>query len=446
MRTNPLARGYRAPSLPRGGMTTLIILLENLMRKATTRTNRFVLASLGCLLVLLIVVGLGCRKQGGSTPEPNAPEPNTTAQSSTPPMIDPPAPTPAEPSPTVVTVNDEPVTEADVEDRLMYHIRTSRQLANYPPAFLNTIKAQLRPQVIQELVAHSLLVQEARAEGVDVTDDEALAALKERGAAQDPPVSVEQLKQMVESRGEDFEEVKADFKEGLVLTEFMEGKWAGKVDVNDAEAKAFYDENIKRFEEPEQIRASHILIRFARPADPNADPNEAKAEARAKAEDVLKQIKEGADFAELAKANPGDPLSAVNGGDLGFFPRGDMVPSFETAAFGLEPNAVSDLVESPYGYHIIKKTGHKDARTMPFEEARPIIITALESQKENAFVREYAESLKEKATIVYTPGNEPVPAMPTPMMTPAAPATSTPQTDQPAVSDDSAAVVDPNTN
>jgi parvulin-like peptidyl-prolyl isomerase len=311
---------------------------------------------------------------------------------------------------------------------------------------MNTIKAQLKPQVVQELVTHCLLVQESKTVGIELTDDEVLSALKERGAAQNPPVSIDELKKIVEDRGDNFEDLKADFKEGLVLTKFMEGKWAGRTDVNDSEAQVFYNEHPQSFEEPEMVRVSHILIRLPNPADSDADPNEAKAAAKAKAEEVLKQIREGGDFAELAKANPGDPLSAANGGDLGFFPRGEMVSSFETAAFGLEPNGISDLVESPYGYHIIKKTGHKDARTVPFEEAKPEIIAGLKSQKQNAFVREYAELLKEKATIVYTPGNEPAVAMPAPMITPAAPTTSTPQTDQPAVSEDNATVADPNMN
>jgi peptidyl-prolyl cis-trans isomerase C len=405
------------------------------MKEATTRTNRFVSASLGCLLVLLIVVGFACRKQEGPAPEPSTPEPSTAAQPQTPPTTETPAP-----SPTVVTVNGEPITEAQLEERITYHMRSSPQMANLPPQFMSTIKAQMRPRVLDAMISRSLLLQAAKEAGVTVTDAEVMATLEQRGAAQEPPISMEQLKQIIESRGGSFEQVKADFKEGLTLEKFMEGKMAGKTDVTDEEARARYDEEPARFEEPEQVRASHILIGHSASADPNSDPNKARAEG------LLKQIREGADFAELARANSIDRGSRVNGGDLGFFSRGDMVAPFEAAAFGLEPNAVSDLVESRYGYHIIKATGHKDARTVPFEEAKPILVAEVKDEKQSALVEAYVQSLKEKASIVYSPGSEPAAPMPAPMSVTPAPAASVPPSVPPTVPADSIAPAEPNTN
>lgn len=401
------------------------------MKTAATGIHRAAWASLGCVLALLVIVGSSCRKEGSPGPEPDAPEPNT-AQIQTAPPVETPAP--AEPSPVAVTVNGEPITEAQVDERIDYYLRSNPQTANMPPALLTQIKANIRGRMVDALVSQCLLNQEVRAAGVEVDDAEVMAAIEQRGAAQNPPVSVDQFKQIVEARGGDFEQVKDQFKEGMALERFMEPKLAGKTDVNDTEARVFYDENQGSFSEPEQVRASHILIGFSDPADPNADPNEAKAAAKAKAEDLLGQIKAGGDFAELAQTHSIDPGSAAKGGDLDFFTRGKMVAPFEETAFALEPNEVSDVVETQFGYHIIKATGHKDERTVPFEEAKATIVAQLKRQKQSQFVQEYLQSLKDKATIVYPPGSAAPAAVP-----------SAPQTPRPAARP-SATPDEPNTN
>ena len=127
-----------------------------------------------------------------------------------------------------------------------------------------------------------------------------------------------------------------------------------KIDVTENDANNYYSGNPKEFETPEQVKASHILI-ASDTSDTSVDPNDAKAKALAKAEQLLAQLKDGADFAELAKANSTCP-SASKGGDLGFFSKGDMVAPFEEAAFALEPGQLSDIVETKFGYHIIKRT------------------------------------------------------------------------------------------
>ncbi|RKY25347.1 MAG: hypothetical protein DRP62_01485 [Planctomycetota bacterium] len=120
----------------------------------------------------------------------------------------------------------------------------------------------------------------------------------------------------------------------------------------------------------------------------------------AKTRELLKQIKDGADFATLAKANSSCP-SAQKGGDLGFFSRGRMVPAFEKAAFELKVGQVSDIVETQFGYHIIKLTDRKDAVVKTFEQAKDDIIKMLAQKKQGELVKEYIDSLKAKANIAY---------------------------------------------
>ena len=134
----------------------------------------------------------------------------------------------------------------------------------------------------------------------------------------------------------------------------------------------YYNENIELYSTPEQIRASHILFKTAGKKDD---------EVKAKAEQVLKEVKAGGDFAALAKKYSEDEASAKQGGDLDFFPKGKMVPEFDEAAFKLNPGEVSDVVKTPTGFHIIKVTDKKPAATRPLDEVRPQIVDQLAWEK-----------------------------------------------------------------
>ena len=151
---------------------------------------------------------------------------------------------------------------------------------------------------------------------------------------------------------------------------------AKQVKVSDAEARDFYDQNRKRYEVPEQRRASHILIAVAKDAS-DAD----KAKAKAKADDVLAKVRANpADFAKLAKQYSDDPGSAANGGDLDFMGKGATVPPFEAAMFGLKEQQISDLVQTDFGYHIIELTAIKPAQVKPFEAVKPEIDAEIGKQ------------------------------------------------------------------
>ncbi len=158
------------------------------------------------------------------------------------------------------------------------------------------------------------------------------------------------------------------------------------IKVDDAEVKKFYDENTSKFQGNEQRRASHILIGFGVSATP-----EKKQEAKAKAEELLAIIKKDpSKFEALAVKNSQDPGSAIKGGDLGLFGRGAMVKPFEDTAFSLKVNQVSDLVESEYGYHIIKVTEIK-GESSDFNSLRPQVKAELMYQKAQTAFTEQAE-------------------------------------------------------
>ena len=148
-----------------------------------------------------------------------------------------------------------------------------------------------------------------------------------------------------------------------------------------------YNNNSEQYTTPEQVRASHILLKTEGKDD---------ASVKAKAEGLLKQARNGADFAELAKKNSEDEASAKNGGDLDYFGRGRMVPEFDQAVFAMQPGAISDLVKTQYGYHIIKLVDKKNATTRPLAEVRQQLNDQLAYQRAQAQAADLAQTLEKQ--------------------------------------------------
>jgi len=160
-----------------------------------------------------------------------------------------------------------------------------------------------------------------------------------------------------------------------------------KANVTQADIERAYNSNIEQYSTPEQIRASHILFKTEGKDD---------AAVKAKAEEVLKQAKAGADFAELAKKYSEDEASAKNGGDLDYFGKGKMVPEFEQVAFAMTPGQISDLVKTQYGYHIIKMSDKKPATTKTLQEVRQQIVDQLGYERAQAQAADLAQSLEKQ--------------------------------------------------
>jgi peptidyl-prolyl cis-trans isomerase D len=155
--------------------------------------------------------------------------------------------------------------------------------------------------------------------------------------------------------------------------------------VSRSEIERYYNNNVELYSTPEEVRASHILFK-----------TEGKDEAavKAKAEEVLKEARAGADFAELATKYSEDEASAKNGGDLDYFPRGRMVPEFDQVAFSLEPGQISDLVKTQYGFHIIKLTDKKSASNRTLDEVRQQVSDQLAWEKAQAKAEGLASKLE----------------------------------------------------
>jgi peptidyl-prolyl cis-trans isomerase D len=185
-----------------------------------------------------------------------------------------------------------------------------------------------------------------------------------------------------------FDAHKNDFKIGekrkirylLVDTDALRAKTV----VPPADVERAYNNSIEQYSTPEQIRASHILLKTEGKDD---------ATVKARAEELLKQARSGADFSELAKKNSEDEASAKNGGDLDYFGRGRMIPEFDQVAFSLQPGQTSDVVKTSYGYHIIKLVDKKPGTTKTLQEVRPQITEQLASERAQAQAADLAQTL-----------------------------------------------------
>ena len=153
-------------------------------------------------------------------------------------------------------------------------------------------------------------------------------------------------------------------KKNLVVLVADQAKIEASLNPSDADLMTAYNQNLANFRMPERVQARHILLMT------QGKPASDEPKIKAKAEDILKQLRAGADFAEMAKKNSDDTGSAAKGGDLGWVTRGQMVPEFEKATFSLKPGVISDLVKTQYGYHIIQVQAHEDARVKPFAEVK----------------------------------------------------------------------------
>jgi peptidyl-prolyl cis-trans isomerase C len=290
---------------------------------------------------------------------------------------------PAELPAVLARVNGEPVTRADF-DRLLKSI----EAGNGP------IPAAQRDEVLRgaldQLVTYTVMTQEAKARKIEVTDAEVEGRVKQM-QSQFP--SDAEFKKALAARSLSVDQLRADARTNMMISKMLDAEVAGAAAATEAEAREFYDKNPDKFTQGESARASHILIKV----EPNAD-DAVKKQAREKIDGILKRVHAGEDFAALAREHSQDG-SAPQGGDLGVFQRGQMVPAFDQAVFALEPGQVSGVVTTQFGHHVIKLAEKRGASTVPYEQVSPRIVEYLSGQKKQQRADTFVEEAKKKARI-----------------------------------------------
>ena len=249
---------------------------------------------------------------------------------------------------TVAVVNGSVITRADLDMEMsniqQQYLRNGEQLND----------SQIKKEALDNLVDIELLYQESQKKGIKI-DEQILRR--------------------------------------MTVQQFIDKQFIQKVTVSDKEIKAYYNSHPDYFKQPEKVQASHILIKVATGADKSQ-----KTEARKKIEKILKKLQKGGDFAALAKEFSQCP-SSVRGGDLGYFTRGQMAKPFEETAFDLKPGKVSDIVETKFGYHLIKVTDKEPETTAVYESVKDSLGQYLKQEKIQEKISSYIDKLKKKAKV-----------------------------------------------
>jgi peptidyl-prolyl cis-trans isomerase C len=261
--------------------------------------------------------------------------------------------------------------------------------------------AVLEQDVLEELIGRELLLQEGSKHlpaDIDKKTQEQAEQMKAQAGGE------EEFKKTLAESGITAEEYVHRVRDNVIIHEAIQSAIDKEVKISPDEVKAFYDKNPDQFKQPETVRASHILIR----CPPDA-PDDVKKAKRAQIDAARSLVKTGDKFAEVAKKVSEDPGSAVNGGDLGYFARGQMVPEFDAVAFSLKTNEVSDVITTQFGYHVLLVTGRKPAQTVPFDEVKDELGKFLKQRKGNDVTRNQVAELR-KAGKVEVLLTAPVPA------------------------------------
>ena len=282
------------------------------------------------------------------------------------------------------------ITRGQFDDEV---IRVKAQAAAHNQTIPPEQMAKLERQVLEQLIQVQLL--QAKATEADKAAGKALAE-KRFEEAKVRLGSEEALNRQLTLMGATREEVLAKWIESATAEAVLKREL--KVTVTDADARKFYDDNPTRFEQPEMVRASHILLMTTDPKTGSEFTEDQKTAKHKEMEGLLKRARAGEDFAKLAKEYSEDPGSKDKGGEYRF-PRGQMVPEFEAAAFSLSTNQVSDIVTTRYGYHIIKLSEKIPAKKVDYEKALPDIKEGLTQQELQKQFPDYVAKLKKEANV-----------------------------------------------
>lgn len=288
----------------------------------------------------------------------------------------------------IATVNGKDILKDEYEREIS---RIKNQASAQGGQIAESEMAQIKKQIIDNLIDMELLYQTSIEKGVAINqasiDDEWAKVTSRYPEEKDLKKALDDLKVT-----EDI--IKAQIRKGLAVNTFINQNFVEKTVIPESEAKAYYDNNAERFNKPESVRASHILIKV----EPTADETKKKA-ARAEIEKIQTRLKAGEDFAAVAKETSQDTGSGAKGGDLGLFTRGQMVKPFEDAAFALAQGAVSDIVETDFGYHLIKVTEKQAAGKYSFDEVKVNLTKYLKETKIKKDLSDFVKGLRDRAKI-----------------------------------------------
>ena len=266
--------------------------------------------------------------------------------------------------------------------------------------------AEREKDVLRDLVDQQLLL--AKGKDLDITGDTDLIKQLDQMRKDMKLDSMEELEKAATAQGISYEDFKQNMRNRIITQKVIADQVGSHLNLTKEEEQQFYDEHKNEMEQPESIRLSEILV--APKASKNQDPASkqaadaaALAAAEAKADDLLKQIRAGAKFEDLAKKESEGP-SASQGGDLGAFKRGTLAKELEDKTFAMKAGDVTDVIRTKQGYVILKVTNHQTAGIPAMKDVEPRVMDALYMQKLQPALRAYLTKLREEAYINYKDG------------------------------------------
>jgi peptidyl-prolyl cis-trans isomerase C len=293
----------------------------------------------------------------------------------------------------IAKVNEVEIMEEEVEKEVQNIIAQHQN--NFTPEQIETAKPKIRQQAVEATINKYLLNFKVSQNNIQISPEQVeqeFDAITKRFPSQD--AFEDQLKQV----GITGDQIKSDLEQQLKVDLLVRTHISGlELKVTEQEVSGFFNDNPDNFKMPERVKASHVLFKV----DPDAS-NDLKAQKRLELSSLLGKIEKGAEFANIAKQHSECP-SKEQGGDLGFFDRGKMVKPFEDIAFKLNVGEVSEIVETKFGYHIIKLMERKTAETATFDEVKDKIFQHLVAVKEQDAFVQYIETLRKAANIDYGP-------------------------------------------
>lgn len=289
----------------------------------------------------------------------------------------------------VALVNGDPIHYDDVDNAIKQFLN---QLGRDTGQFNNQqADSALWQEALNFIISTRLLVQEAKKQNIRASPsetDRAINIIKGRFPSE------QRFFDALNESGLTIEQFTNNLTMEIMVQKLLEQQVGAQIgDISDQDALNYYKEHNELFMQGEQIRVHHILLKVTETAD-----SEKVETVESKARGILERIKKGGDFEELARQYSEDP-SALKGGDIGFFSRGDMIKNFEDAAFALKAGQVSDLVRTPLGFHIIRLDERKGSQKIPFEDVKVEIKLQLKQERSNQFFEQYVEELKSKAKL-----------------------------------------------
>jgi len=260
------------------------------------------------------------------------------------------------------------------------------------PTRADQVAAQGSKDVLRGLIDRELLLQKGK--DLDITADAELIKKLDEMRKQMKLASMDDLEKAAEAQGISFEDFKQNMRTEIITQQVIQREVGGRINVGKDEEQKFYEQHKSDMERPEAVKLSEILVS----TEPAGDDPQKLAAAEAKANDLLKQIRAGASFEDIAKKQS-QGLSAAEGGELGYFERGKLAKQLEDVTFAMKKDQVSDVIRTKQGFVILKVTDHQSAGIPSFAEIEPRLQEAVYMQKLQPALRAYLTKLREEAYI-----------------------------------------------